>query len=152
MATFIGNIEAKADVKGRIFIPSSYRKQLPEGERERLVMRMDTHNACLILYPEGVWNRKVADFKEKLDEWDSDDQMLLMQFVADAEWLDIDSQGRVLISKRYLQQIGASLDVLFVGMLDRISLWDKATYESSRLSSNDFAKRLADKMMKKNVD
>ena len=152
MATFIGNIDAKADVKGRIFIPASYRKQLPEGERERLVMRMDPNNACLILYPEGVWNRKVSDFKEKLDEWNSDDQMLLMQFVSDAEWLDIDSQGRVLISKRYLQQIGASLDVLFVGMLDRIALWDKAAYERSRLSSNDFAKRLAEKMMKKSVD
>ena len=85
MTTFIGNIEAKADVKGRIFIPASYRKHLPEGERERLVMRIDPNNACLILYPEGVWNRKVADFKEKLDEWNSDDQMLLMQFVSDAE-------------------------------------------------------------------
>ncbi|HPW89833.1 MAG TPA: cell division/cell wall cluster transcriptional repressor MraZ [Paludibacteraceae bacterium] len=152
MSTFIGNIEAKADVKGRIFIPASYRKQLPEGERERLVMRIDPNNACLILYPEGVWNRKVADFKEKLDEWNSDDQMLLMQFVSDAEWLDIDSQGRVLISKRYFQQIGASQEVLFVGMLDRIALWDKVTYQRSCLSSDDFAKRLAEKMMKKNID
>ena len=119
MATFIGNIEAKADVKGRIFIPASYRKQLPEGERERLVMRMDPNNACLILYPEGVWNRKVADFKEKLDEWNSDDQMLLMQFVSDAEWLDIDSQGRVLISKRYLQQIGACVRLISNAKVNR---------------------------------
>ena len=152
MATFIGNIEAKTDVKGRIFIPATYRRLLPDGENERLVMRMDPNNACLILYPEGVWNRKVADFKEKLDEWNSDDQMLLMQFVSDAEWLDIDSQGRVLIARRYLQKIGANADVLFVGMLDRIALWDKTTYDQSRMSTADFAKRLAEKMTKKVID
>ncbi len=152
MSTFIGNSEAKLDVKGRVFVPSVYRKLLPNDERERLVMRMDPDNACLILYPEGVWNRKVADFKEKLDEWNPEDQMLLMQFVSDAEWLDLDSQGRVLISKRYLQQIGASSEVLFVGMLDRIALWDKATYQKSRLDSGNFAKRLAEKMMKKSND
>ena len=152
MATFIGNIEAKMDVKGRIFIPATYRRLLPDGENERLVMRMDPNNACLILYPEGVWNRKVADFKEKLDEWNSDDQMLLMQFVSDAEWLDIDSQGRVLIARRYLQKIGANADVLFVGMLDRIALWDKTTYDQSRMSTADFAKRLAEKMTKKVID
>lgn len=150
MSTFIGNSEAKLDAKGRVFVPSNYRRLLPDdGAGRRLVMRMDPDNACLILYPEAVWNRKVADFKEKLDEWNPEDQMLLMQFVSDAEWLDIDAQGRVLVSRRYLSQIDAEADVLFVGMLDRIALWNKATYERSRLTSTDFAKRLAEKMARK---
>jgi len=150
MSTFIGNSEAKLDAKGRVFVPSNYRRLLPDdGAGRRLVMRMDPDNACLILYPEAVWNRKVADFKEKLDEWNPEDQMLLMQFVSDAEWLDIDAQGRVLVPRRYLSQIGAEADVLFVGMLDRIALWNKATYERSRLTSADFAKRLAEKMARR---
>ena len=150
MSTFIGNSEAKLDAKGRVFVPSNYRRLLPDdGAGRRLVMRMDPDNACLILYPEAVWNRKVADFKEKFDEWNPEDQMLLMQFVSDAEWLDIDAQGRVLVPRRYLSQIGAEADVLFVGMLDRIALWNKATYEHSRLTSTDFAKRLAEKMARR---
>ena len=44
MSTFIGKYEAKADVKGRIFIPSNYRKLLPDGEKERVVMRKDAEN------------------------------------------------------------------------------------------------------------
>jgi len=39
MSTFIGKYEVKADVKGRIFIPSAYRKLLPDGEKERVGMR-----------------------------------------------------------------------------------------------------------------
>jgi len=150
MSTFIGKYDAKADVKGRIFIPSCYRKLLSEGEREKLVMRKDPDNDCLILYPESVWNKKVDDFKSRLDEWNADDQMLLMQFVSDAEWLDIDSQGRVLITKKYLQLIGIeNNEVLFVGLMDRFTVWGKSRFEQAKRSPAEFAARLKDKMTKK---
>ena len=149
MSTFIGKYEAKADVKGRIFIPAIYRKLLPDGERESIVMRKDAENDCIILYPEHVWTQKVTEFKSKLDEWNSQDQMLLMQFVSDAEWLDIDSQGRVLISKKHLQSIAVeNSEVLFVGMVDRFAIWSKARYAEVRMSNEDFAKTLKEKMGK----
>ena len=143
MSTFIGKYEAKADVKGRIFIPSAYRKLLPDGEREKVVMRRDAENECMILYPEHVWNAKVEQLKATLDEWNPADQMLLMQFVADAEWLDIDSQGRVLIAKRHLQSISVeNSELLFVGMIDRFAVWGKNRYEQSKMSQTEFAKTL----------
>jgi len=149
MSTFIGKYEAKADVKGRIFIPSAYRKLLPDGERERIVMRKDAENDCMILYPEHVWNKKVEELKANLDEWNPIDQMILMQFVSDAEWLDIDSQGRILIAKRHLQSIAIeSPEVLFVGMIDRFAVWSKARYEQTKMSQVDFAQLLKDRMMK----
>ena len=150
MSRFIGKYEAKADIKGRIFIPSAYRKLLPDGERERIVMRKDTENDCMILFPEHVWTKKVEDFKSKLDEWNPQDQLLLMQFVSDAEWLDIDSQGRVLISKKNLQTIGIeNSEVLFVGMIDRFAVWSKSRYEQVKISPADFAAMLKEKMMRK---
>lgn len=140
MSTFIGKYEAKADVKGRIFIPSTYRKLLPEGERERVVMQKDAENDCLVIYPESVWNAKLNDFKSMLDEWDSTDQLLLMQFVSEAEWLDIDSQGRILITKKNLQLIGIeNAEVLFIGMSDRFAVWSKTRFEQVKMSSTDFA-------------
>lgn len=149
MSTFIGKYEAKADVKGRIFIPAIYRKLLPDGERESIVMRKDAENDCIVLYPEHVWTQKVTEFKSKLDEWNSQDQMLLMQFVSDAEWLDIDSQGRVLISKKHLQSIAVeNSEVLFVGLVDRFAIWSKARYAEVRMSNEDFAKTLKEKMGK----
>ncbi len=149
MSTFIGKYEAKADVKGRIFIPSAYRKLLPDGEREKVVMRRDAENECMILYPEHIWNAKVEQLKATLDEWNPADQMLLMQFVADAEWLDIDSQGRVLIAKRHLQSISVeNSELLFVGMIDRFAVWGKNRYEQSKMSQTDFAKTLKERTMK----
>ena len=148
MTTFIGNIEGRLDEKGRIFIPSSYRKILAEQESRRVVLRRDPTNACLIFYPEQVWNRKVEELRSSLDEWNPEDEMLLMQFVSDAEILDLDAQGRVLLQKRNLQQIDAGQDVLFVGMMDRFALWAPAVFERERLNQQDFSTRLREKMQR----
>lgn len=147
MSTFIGKYEAKADTKGRVFIPSVYRKLLPDGQRDRVVVRKDPDTDCLVVYPESVWMTKVENLKSSLDEWDSEDQLLLMQFVSDAETIDIDSQGRILISKRFLQLIGIeNNEVLFVGMMDRFAIWGKQRYDNTMLSASDFASRLKEKM------
>lgn len=150
MSTFIGKYEAKADSKGRIFIPSAYRKLLPEAERERVIMQKDPENECLIIYTESIWNSKLNDFKSKLDDWNSTDQLLLMQFVSEAEWLDIDAQGRILITKKHLQQIGIeNSEVLFVGMIDRFAVWSTSRYENIKMSPADFTSLLREKMRKK---
>lgn len=150
MSTFIGKYKAKTDVKGRVFIPSVYRKLLPTGQCDRLVMRKDADTDCLVIYPEAVWQKKIEHLMSVLDEWNPNDQLLLMQFVSDAEWLDIDAQGRVLINKKYLQSIGVeNNEVVFVGMLNRFSIWARDKYENSKLSAEDFATQLKNKMMQK---
>jgi MraZ protein len=149
MTTFIGKYEARADVKGRIFVPSAFRKLLHGDEKERIVVRKDADNDCIIFYPEQIWNKKVNELRENLDEWNPEDQMLLFAFTEDAEWLDIDSQGRVLLSKRNQQAISlANNEVLFIGMIDRFALWSKSHYEQTKISQSDLANRLKEKMIK----
>lgn len=149
MSTFIGKYEVKADAKGRIFIPSAYRKLLPQPEKARLVMRMDAELECLILFPEEVWEQKVNAFKTELDEWNPADQLLLMQYVSDAEGLEMDSQGRILLSKKYMEKISAEdSEILFVGMLDRIAIWSKSSFEKAMLNAGEFSGKLKSKMVK----
>ena len=148
MQTFIGNIEARLDEKGRIFVPASYRKILAESESKRIVMRRDTDNECLMFYPEHIWNEKVEQMRQVLDEWDPEDQLLLMQFMAAAEFLEPDGQGRILLQKKNLDTIGAQNDVLFVGMLNRFALWTPENFANKRLSQTELAARLRSKMKK----
>ena len=148
MQTFIGNIEARLDEKGRIFVPASYRKILAESESKRIVMRRDTDNECLMFYPEHIWNEKVEQMRQVLDEWDPEDQLLLMQFMADAEFLEPDGQGRILLQKKNLETVGAQNDVLFVGMLNRCALWTPENFANKRLSQTELAARLRAKMKK----
>ena len=142
MKTFLGKIDAKLDAKGRVFVPSVFRKVLLEEERERVVVRMEADEKYLVVYPESVWNRQVVELQSKLNEWDSEDQMLLMQFVGDAEVLEFDAQGRVLLPKRLQVRMGLESEVVFVGMVDKIAMWSKSMYEEQFAVKAKLSERL----------
>ena len=142
MKTFLGKIDAKLDAKGRVFVPSVFRKVLSEEERERVVVRMEADEKYLLVYPESVWNRQVVELQSKLNEWDPEDQMLLMQFVGDAEVLEFDAQGRVLLPKRLQVRMGLENEIVFVGMVDRIAMWNKSVYEEQFVVKAKLSERL----------
>lgn len=150
MSTFIGNIAGRVDEKGRIFVPANYRKILAEYDSKRIVMRRDTDNECIIFYPESVWNEKVTTLRNALDDWDPEDQMLLMQFTADADFLETDNQGRILIAKKDLESISAKQDIIFVGLFDRFALWSPDKFEEKKLDQRDLADRIRQRMKKEN--
>ena len=152
MGTFIGNIEARLDEKGRIFVPAAYRKILAETGSKIMVMRRDTDNECMMFYPEQVWNDKVEQMRQTLDEWNPEDQLILMQFMADAEYMELDGQGRILLQKKNMEMIGAQQDVLFVGMLNRFALWAPENFAAKRLSQTELAARLRAKMSKPKIE
>jgi MraZ protein len=102
-----------------------------------------------MFYPEHVWNEKVEQLRQSLDEWDPEDQLILMQFMADAEYMEMDGQGRILLQKKNLETISAQQDVLFVGMLNRFALWAQEKFAEKRLSQSELAARLRQKMSKK---
>ena len=103
MIRFLGNIEAKADAKGRVFIPATFRKQLQIASEEKLIMRKDVFQDCLTLYPESVWNEELNELRSRLNKWNSKHQLIFRQFVSDVEVVTPDNNGRILIPKRYLQ-------------------------------------------------
>ena len=142
MKTFLGKIDAKLDAKGRVFVPAVFRKVLSEEERERVVVRMEADEKYLVVYPESVWNRQVMELQSKLNEWDSDDQMLLMQFVGDAEVLEFDAQGRVLLPKRLQSRMVLENEIVFVGMVDKIAMWSKSAYEAQFAVKEKLSERL----------
>ena len=146
MNTFIGNIEARLDGKGRVFVPASYRKILAEMGSAHIIMRRDTDNECVIFYPEHVWQNKVNQLRSALDEWEPEDQMILMQFMSEAEILAMDSQGRVLLQKKHIEMIGAQQDILFVGMLDRFAIWNPTVFNEKQMPQKDLAERIRAKM------
>lgn len=100
---FLGNSEAKTDAKGRVFFPAVFRKQLQTAAEECLILRKDTYQDCLVLYPESVWNEQMNELRSKLNRWNSKHQMIFRQFVSDVEIITLDGNGRFLIPKRYLK-------------------------------------------------
>ncbi|MCR4915109.1 MAG: division/cell wall cluster transcriptional repressor MraZ [Prevotella sp.] len=139
---FLGNIEAKTDAKGRVFLPSTFRKVLQASGEESLVMRKDIHQKCLVLYPESVWNERVDALRARISEWDDEGKMLLRQYMKEAEILTLDGNGRFLIPKRYLQMAEIAQTVRFIGLTDTIEIWAAEKAEAPFMSQQDFAAKL----------
>lgn len=133
---FIGDYPAKADAKGRVFLPAAFRKILEAEGELRLVLRNDVFQKCLVLYPESVWNVQLDALRSQMNPWDRRQQMVLRMFEVDAEPVELDAQGRLLISKRKLQYAGIEGDVRFLAMVDRIEIWSKQALEEL-ISQND---------------
>lgn len=140
MYSFLGKIEAKADVKGRLFVPAQYRKQLPEMGDARFVMRKNDEYEFLDIYPESIWKEEVALIEERLNLLDAEDYLFYMQYTSNAEILEIDNSGRILIPKKHLQEAGIESEVIFVGTTKKIAVWSKENYDKQMMKPIDFAK------------
>ena len=139
---FLGNSNAKTDTKGRVFLPAIFRKQLQAAAEECLIMRKDTYQDCLVLYPESSWNEQMNELRNRLNRWDSKHQMVFRQFVSDVEIITLDSNGRFLIPKRYLKLAKIDQEVRFIGMDDTIEIWSKETADTPFMDAELFGKEL----------
>ena len=142
----LGNIEAKVDTKGRVFLPAVFRKALQTAAEETLVMRKDVFQQCLVLYPESVWNAQMDLLRSRLNRWNRTHQEIYRQFVSDVELLTLDGNGRFLIPKRYLRMADISQEVKFIGMGDTIEIWSTALTEKPFMEPDDFGKALEEVM------
>ena len=146
MVRFLGHIEAKMDVKGRVFVPALYRKQLEKTGETCLIMQADYVNHCLKFYPESVWEELDRQFTSKLNMWDQKDLALYRQFTASVEPVEMDSNGRILLQKKYAEMIGVEADTLFVGVGNYFEVWDKNRFDNQMSDTESFAKAMQDKM------
>lgn len=146
MIRFLGNIEAKADAKGRLFIPVQFRKQLQSVSEERLIMRKDVFLDCLTLYPESVWNEELNELRARLNKWNAKHQAIFRQFVSDVEIIIPDNNGRILIPRRYLQMCHIQSEVRFIGIDNKIEIWAKEKTEQPFMNPEDFGSALEEIM------
>lgn len=142
---FIGRFSAKIDAKNRVFLPSSFRKTVIAAAEESLVIRKDYFENCLVIYPMSEWRAEVERVRQRLNRFDVRQQMVYRQLLSEAQEVQIDGSGRILISKQQLEKVGIKQDVVFVGMQQVIELWDAnavADNNEGFISEQEFAKEL----------
>lgn len=99
-----------------------------------------------MLYPESVWFKTQDTLRTRLNIWDAGDQSLFRRFVSGAEIAEPDSNGRILLSKRLIQQAEIKDTVVFVGMGEEIEIWAKDKWEQQQARAIDLSVGLERKM------
>ncbi len=137
MAKFRGRYDFSIDQKGRINVPSKFRKLLsPAAEETFVVCRAP--DGCLWAYPKDEWE-KFEDSLEKMPM--SRDvnrfQRTLQNTVSDSA---IDRQGRVSLTPLQMKIAGINKDVSIVGRGNYLEIWDTRKFEEYISSGEDFDK------------
>ena len=133
MATFRGSYQHSIDHKGRVSIPARFRRALG-GENDTVVVLRGL-DACVWLYPLEEFQR----FEERLrarplgDEASRRFQRMLL---VDSRDEPLDAQGRVAIPPRLIAHAKLEKDVLVIGLLDHMEIWNPDLFEEYLKSSN----------------
>ena len=120
---FLGNIEARTDAKGRVFLPALFRKILAASGVENIMLRQDIFENLLVIYPENVWNLLMDQMRNRLSRWARKQHQAYRTFVSNVVCLTLDASGRILIPRNFLEATGIRQAVRFVGMGDTIEIW-----------------------------
>jgi MraZ protein len=138
MHQFLGNNDAKVDIKGRLFVPAFYRKSLEKSGEEALYLELDAVSKCVKLYPASFWKKRDDELKANLNLWKKEDLKLYRQFTSRVDLVELDSAGRVLIPKRYLDTIEVETEALFVGVGEYFEIWNRENFEKSIFDEEEF--------------
>ena len=120
---FISNYSHSVDDKGRFIMPSKYRDQL-DG-RCMVTKGMDNH--CLYIFTLSEW----ADFESRLlalPNSKSEIRVLQRHFLSEAEMVEIDKQGRCLISIQLREYAGITSGIKLLGLGNKIELWSSENW------------------------
>ncbi len=146
MVNLIGTYECKADVKGRLLVPSPIKKQLAGILQEGFVLKRAVFQPCLELYPMSEWNSMMQKVN-KLNRFVKKNNDFIRRFTAGVKVIELDGTGRLLIPKDLHSFAGISKEVVLASVGNIIEVWDKQRYEKAIDDATvDFAE-LAEEVM-----
>ena len=146
MLHLIGTYECKADVKGRVMVPSDLKKQLAPVAPSGFVIKRAVFQPCLELYPMEEWNALMQKMGG-LNRFNRKNNDFIRRFTAGVRTIEMDAAGRLNIPKDLMSFAGITKDIVVSSAISIVEIWDKNKYEQAiDDAANDFAD-LAEEVM-----
>ena len=149
MVTFIGEYTSKIDDKGRMVFPAPLKGMLPPGSDMRFVIKKDLFEPCLQMYTLEEWEHTSAEVKSKLNFFNRQHAIFWREYMRDRDVVEPDAKlGRITVSRKLLDAIGVTKEVVFSGNDFKIEIWAKEEFEKQRIPNEEYiaiAESLSDK-------
>lgn len=145
MSAFKGQAERSVDSKGRMAIPAKMRGELPPEARGTFTATRGIET-CVVLYPQNRWQEMEEELMD-LNMFQRKARMFVRTIVRWAEEVSLDSQGRVVLPRRLQEFAGIDGEVVVIGQLDRIEIWDPATLDNLDEEQEESYEEIAETVM-----
>ena len=127
---FRGATKVTIDAKGRLAIPTRYRDRLASRSNGQLVVTVD-RDYCLLLYPYPDWEeieRKLI----RLPSLNKQARRLQRLMVGYATELELDGNGRILLSRELREFAGIERQAILIGQGNKFELWNDEIWNKKR--------------------
>jgi MraZ protein len=142
---FRGQFTYSIDSKGRIAIPAKLRKHISADANDTFVMTRGLSN-CIDLYPLDEW-QQIEEKLLQLNSFQPDDARFIRMFVQFASEDVMDGQSRILIPSTLISYAKIEKEVLILGALKKIEVWNPKVYEDYLTQSAQTYEEIAAKVM-----
>ena len=128
MSGFTGKYYYTVDPKGRLIVPALFRELITSMYSPRLYITNAPSEKCLHIYPQEEWSA-LQEKVRALPRMDKNVRIFMRRVIASAVDGTLDKQGRVLIPAAHRQDAGIDGEVVVVGQIEKIEVWDKTLWD-----------------------
>lgn len=139
-SVLLGQFEHKIDDKGRLNIPSQFRKKLDDS-----IIVSKGFDGCLVLRSYNYFLEWQNSILSQSDH-SKDVRILQRQILSNSSEVKFDSVGRINISKKLLDLANIKKDVIVVGLGNKIEIWDSHKWTEFTEASNEILEEIAEKV------
>ena len=136
----MGEFHHTLDGKGRLILPSRFRELLGNG----FVITRGLEK-CLFVYTNEQW-ATVQERLQNLAFTNATNRAFIRFFLSGAIDCQLDRQGRVLLPQNLRDYAKLDRDAAIIGVLDRLEIWDRTSWEEYRDHTDDDFENLAEQL------
>jgi MraZ protein len=123
VAGFVGRYEHSLDTKGRVILPAKFRAPFERGG-----FLTQNSEGCLALWTPGEFERQMAAMQEQATTGRAQRNRARL-WASNSHEVEMDRQGRMAIPAHLREFASLQGDVLVHGAIDRVELWNPASWE-----------------------
>jgi MraZ protein len=121
---FIGKHDRSLDDKGRLVLPTNYRRDFEDAGGGVLA----PWDRCLALWTREKYGDVMAQLIDKVRSNEADDDIARL-FQSSAADVQLDSQGRFVVPEEHRAHAGITREVKILGQTDRVEIWDALRFD-----------------------
>jgi len=136
MLGFVGQYQHSLDAKGRLILPAKFRPEFERGGH----LSPNTEG-CVALWTPGEFARQSEERLEQSRIGGALERQQVRYWAANSSDVEIDRQGRFALPSAIRDYGRLTGDVLIVGSLDHIELWNPQVYAQQVNSAEESFKQ-----------
>lgn len=128
---FRGAVTINIDAKGRMAMPMRFRDMCTLVSAGKLVITIDTEEACLMIYPLPEWELIQAKL-EKLPSFNPEARRIQRLLIGHATDVELDGNGRILLPAVLRDYAQLDKKAILLGQGKKIELWSESLWNGRR--------------------